>query len=773
MESPQGYADRINSIREKEYPQLIDQGTKTSHVYLDHAGMTLYCKSLLTESTNRLLSGIMGNPHSQSLASQKTEALISSVRFKVLELFQADPMVFDLVFTLNSTAAMKMLQQGLSDTFGSYSYAYNSHSHTSAVGLREYSSDFCCFDDPEEVADQLSRESSSNHPILISWSGQSNLSGERFPIGEWNSRFKEIGTKSSRTAYTLLDASALCTTCPPSLSDSETAPDFMCLSFYKMFGMPDIGALVFKKSSALECFRGRKYFGGGTTEVVAPDQAFHVKKPALFDSLHDGTLPVHSLVQLDTAIDVHKSMYGSFENIANYVKWLTEYCVCRIEKDLVFPTTNTPMVKIYSRFSYDMQGPIVAFSLMTESGYPLGYYDFEKFASARNISLRVGTVCNPGGALKWLERTTEDVINDHAKGHKCGDHMDVMNDKPTGVVRVSLGAMSSKEDIDTLVECIYDFTIDHISNSRRNPNTAEISVKRLTIYPIKSCHGYDIPQGVEWKVSSNGLLYDRVFCLIGLANNAPLALKHHRSMVHVKPSIDINTGIMRIENQYGEFVELNIYSMEQYDLQTLASAEGKKYRCVMDTKIRDFLSLTIETPCVLGSYVSSSNWAKSGSMQNKSAFLLLTQPSLDSIGSGESLLSPVSSHSSGKDTDNDSDVSTPSSSVSSFSGENLAPRFRANILVDGVGLVPYEEDFWSEISIGSEGLVIKTMERCDRCHMITIDSNTGERDPTLFSILSRERKEKGKVYFGSNMNLDEQCYDREYKIKIGDRLVVA
>jgi molybdenum cofactor sulfurtransferase len=48
----------------------------------------------------------------------------------------------------------------------------------------------------------------------------------------------------------------------PVFRDPEHAPDFTCLSMYKIFGFPDLGALVVRKDSG-HILTLRKYFGGG------------------------------------------------------------------------------------------------------------------------------------------------------------------------------------------------------------------------------------------------------------------------------------------------------------------------------------------------------------------------------------------------------------------------------------------------------------------------------------------------------------------------------
>ena len=52
----------------------------------------------------------------------------------------------------------------------------------------------------------------------------------------------------------------------------------MALSFYKIFGFPNIGALIVRKDSA-HVLESRKYFGGGTVEmIIAVNDTWHAKK---------------------------------------------------------------------------------------------------------------------------------------------------------------------------------------------------------------------------------------------------------------------------------------------------------------------------------------------------------------------------------------------------------------------------------------------------------------------------------------------------------------
>lgn len=68
-------------------------------LYLDHAGSTLYSKSLIEHSLAELTQNCFGNPHSRNTPSRLTTDLIDQTRIELLNFFQADPNQYTLLFT--------------------------------------------------------------------------------------------------------------------------------------------------------------------------------------------------------------------------------------------------------------------------------------------------------------------------------------------------------------------------------------------------------------------------------------------------------------------------------------------------------------------------------------------------------------------------------------------------------------------------------------------------------------------------------------------------
>ena len=95
------------------------------------------------------------------------------------------------------------------------------------------------------------------------------------------------------------------------------------------------------------------------------------------------------------------------------------------------------------------QGPTIAFNVKTYNGSWIGKTHFERAAIMANIQLRTGGVCNPGGIAAALDLNSIEMKENFAEGVRCGNTVDEVQGKPTGIVRVSLGAMTDLNDVKT------------------------------------------------------------------------------------------------------------------------------------------------------------------------------------------------------------------------------------------------------------------------------------------------------------------------------------
>ncbi|CAG8885657.1 unnamed protein product [Penicillium egyptiacum] len=303
------------------------------------------------------------------------------------------------------------------------------------LGMREVAKiGYQCLSDGD-MEDWISKPyvEPSSTPTLFAFPAQTNLNGRRPPL-RWCRQICAAAGEGEGDFSSLLDAASFVSTAP--LHVNEIAPGFVALSFYKIFGCPDLGALIVRKSGA-HALHGRKVFGGGTVDmVIASGEKWHVKKQtSIHEGLEDGTLPFHNIMALDAALDTHKRLHGSMASISAHTGWLAK--------------------EAYDVFSTLRQfNGTKACHMLNIRGDWIPKTEIEKVAATRNIHLCSGSVCNPGGTACSLRWAHTDLRRHYVAGLRCGADHDVLEGRPTGVLRISLGAMTSLEDIQSLVHFI-------------------------------------------------------------------------------------------------------------------------------------------------------------------------------------------------------------------------------------------------------------------------------------------------------------------------------
>ncbi|GBC00895.1 hypothetical protein RclHR1_00400009 [Rhizophagus clarus] len=454
-----GYNGKIDYIREEEYPQLRDA------IYLDHTGATTFTKSAIINFHNDILNNLYGNPHSNSASSQASSMRIEGVRKRILNYFSANEGEYDVIFTQNATAAIKLAGEMFPWSENS-TYKHLRESHNSVNGLRRFLEainpdnvqgvtehdvkemlnsrtfdDECRYDDDDyeyERDDEITYN-------LFAYPAQCNYSGMRFPLN-WITKIKRLNTRRSKTLV-LLDAAAYVPSAQLSLADKDASPDFICLSFYKMFGFPTgLGALILK--TELNPIIRKGYFGGGTINSVVYDRTWQEFSENIPTRYEDGTVNFLNIIALDHAFDAFEKIYGNIKNVSNHVTSLNTYLsrnmrslrhwngqvVCTINSDRDFSDSKK-------------QGGIFSFNVKRSDGSTIGYIELDKLANTHGIHIRSGGNCNPGSLARWNGVTADDVIDNYAEGKHCNDDQDIYKGKLYGAARVSIGAMTTIEDI--------------------------------------------------------------------------------------------------------------------------------------------------------------------------------------------------------------------------------------------------------------------------------------------------------------------------------------
>ncbi|KAF4958621.1 hypothetical protein FSARC_10978 [Fusarium sarcochroum] len=789
-----GYNAAVEEFRETEYPMIQDS------IYLDHAGTTLCSKSLMDSFAREMTTVLYGNPHSASPSSQQSTSRVEDARMNLLTFFGADPAEYDVVFVANATAGVKLVVDAMRNLPQGFLYAYHQSCHTSLVGVREEAVASTPVND-DEVKSWLRGQSPFSDmdtcpspTTLFAYSAQSHMDGKRYPLN-WADDLQNIQQDLDHQILTLLDASSFVATSRLDLGNTTVAPDFTVLSLYKIFGFPDLGALLVKRSSEW-VFDHRKYFGGGTVDmVVSGTEKWHApKSQSLHERLEDGTLPFHNIVALDIAMDVHRRLFGSMDKVSSHTSYLAQRMLRELSN--MRHANGAPVCSIYTATSKDEEslgsGPVVSFNLRNSYGAWISLAEFEKLANLKKIHIRTGGLCSPGGIASALNLQPWEMKKNFSAGFRCGAENDIMSGKPTGVIRASLGAMSTEADVDGLVEFVKEFyretAIPTISTDSSLPNPTVTSqsltlrVKNITIYPIKSCAGFSIPSGTPWEVRPEGLAWDREWCLVHHGSGHALSQKRCPRMALLRPIMDFNRGELVVTYQgkqhEGQPHQISIPLSadpsvidSDFDKQSSRVCGEKVFTQIYTSNtINSFFSAVLGVPCVLARFPPGGLGLKS--RLSKAQIQRYQQPSkIHTIpGAFPDMPSPPDSDSEQQKPakillSNESPILMIHSSSVDALNQEIADRggdhvpeksFRANVVLEQAPGTKtqqaFAEDSWGSMHIGRQNF--KLLGACRRCQMVCIDQETGEKKEEPFVTLAKTRRFDGKVYFGVHMRHD-------------------
>ena len=138
------------------------------------------------------------------------------------------------------------------------------------------------------------------------------------------------------------------------------------------------------------------------------------------------------------------------------------------------------------------------------------------------------------------------------EGVRCGNSVDVLEGKPTGVVRVSLGAMSSLEDITRLVQFLEEMFLEtKCSEPIIHPiplaeKPPKLHIQSLQLFPVVGCCSWQIPQNCNWPVKDRGLAWDREWYIVDQHTNCPLDPARYHQMKTISPSLDVEKGTLKL-----------------------------------------------------------------------------------------------------------------------------------------------------------------------------------------------------------------------------------
>lgn len=257
-----------NGIMEfiKRFRSTLNRNVLFSEIhYLDHAGATQYAEEQMLHVYSDLISNVHCNPHTSKL----TEDHIDQVRYKLLNWFNTTSDEYSVIFTSGATASLKLVAETFD--FGDSSHGrflYLRDNHTSVLGMREIvkTKNIICVERDQFMNGKFQESIKNDGHSLLVYPAQCNFSGYKYPLNAIR-RFQTANGSipfESSNRYVCLDAAGFVSTNPLDLN--KWRPDFVCISFYKIFGYPTgLGALIVSRRG--ERILNKSYYGGGTVEI--------------------------------------------------------------------------------------------------------------------------------------------------------------------------------------------------------------------------------------------------------------------------------------------------------------------------------------------------------------------------------------------------------------------------------------------------------------------------------------------------------------------------
>ncbi len=435
------HQDFFEILRNVEYKRLDNN----KQVYLDYTGGNLYAKSQIMEHQDLLINNILGNPHSTNPTSQLATKLVEEARQKVIDFFNAED--YFCIFTQNASGALKIVGE-------SYPFNEKSHfllladNHNSVNGIRQF-----CLSKGGKVTyapiyyqdltideiflkEQLEDTSEFDNKLLA-FPAQSNVSGVKHDL-DWIKKAQDLGWD------VLLDAAAFVPT--NRLDLKEIKPDFVSVSFYKIFGYPTgIGCLLVNKEKFKKL--RKPWFAGGTVSLVSVNtiQHFLINNHERFE---DGTLNYLDIPAIKIGLDYIENI--GIKRINERVASLRKYVFERLEN--LKHENGQNLVQIFEPKNHQNLGGIIILAFYNKDGIRYEFEQIEEQANQFNISLRSGCFCNPG-----IDETnnclTDNELATYYSSHQEGDYKDMIKflGKMRGATRISVGIATNQNDINQLI----------------------------------------------------------------------------------------------------------------------------------------------------------------------------------------------------------------------------------------------------------------------------------------------------------------------------------
>ncbi|MGD8294073.1 MAG: aminotransferase class V-fold PLP-dependent enzyme, partial [Desulfobacterales bacterium] len=393
----------------------------------------------------------------------------------VLRYFNASAEEYIAVFTANASGALKLVGEAYPFEPGSH-FVLSFDNHNSVNGIREFAKargaqvTYVPLTTPDlrldrEALDRVLNSVDRDKCNLFAFPAQSNYSGVKHPLDL-------IEQAHGKGLDVLLDAAAYVPT--SRLDLGVIKPEFVAISFYKMFGYPTgIGALlihmtVFQKMK-------RPWFAGGTVNFASVQGNGYYLSPneAAFE---DGTVNYLNIPAIKSGLQ-HLEKVG-IKTIGQRVDCLAGWLLDNLLS--LQHSNGKPMVRIYGPTDTKMRGGTITLNFYGPDEQLLDYRRIEELANEEGISLRTGCFCNPGAGEIAEGLTAEDMLAGLNQGPDLSlpHFLQVIQhrgNKSAGAIRVSVGLATNFADVYRFMHFAAGF------RNRKNMNIGEVT------FDIQSC----------------------------------------------------------------------------------------------------------------------------------------------------------------------------------------------------------------------------------------------------------------------------------------------
>lgn len=441
--SNKNYPKKIEYFRNRNMKQMKDE------IYLDYTGASMYNPQILSLLRNEFYDTLPFVNKIPNSTKKTAGNYIKDARNSVLNFLHTNSSEYSVIFLASATHALKLVGEFFPWSSSS-KYIYTKYNHNSVLGIRKYAlsnnATFNVVDSYENVTNVVRSLYKEDEKMkhLIAFPLEDNFAGTKMQYKQMKELTNEESAKNGNYAL-FADAAAFLPTNKLNLSD--TPFHAVCLSFYKIIGFPNVGALIIRNDFAQKLRKSYySMYSGAYSNDESSDNQLHND---IQQRLEDDSITPDNALAITKGLEFISSL--GIKNINDHVWKLTRKLVDGLSK------FNITIYGNHALNNNDIQGGIVSFNMYSKEGTILGYSKVVSDASKHRIHLRGGCHCNPGACFTSSKLNENRVKEYFDKKETCGDSLDVIDGIPLGAVRASLGWSSTDSDIEGFLTWIKNY----------------------------------------------------------------------------------------------------------------------------------------------------------------------------------------------------------------------------------------------------------------------------------------------------------------------------